>query len=901
MNSNLNILVYDSNKSSLQRIKKIIKQSAEKGDSILPVQNDDLLDHALTTRSNDILVFSFQSTKTLKENVLRKISELSGAHEVIVVYEESIKKSIIDFCRVVKVQCISHNEVSSALFRVMINILRDKRELNSNNNHLKTKLEEYQHGIYEIISNMKEPVIVIDSNGNIEYSNKMAENAFSTSEKELKGILLPLDISKKESQIKIKNEFINIESEVKISGIRCSEKKLYMVSFKNKTNNETLSKIENQEIFFQEILNALPYPMYLKDGDGVFRMCNDKYCDFIGKDMNNIIGSTIFELMPAEFSTKCTLSDNKILATNSDIKYRIDITKPKHSDKNILNHKTVFTFPESDETGIIGILIDITDHIQLQNKLKLNEEKFRALFQFSNDAIVIHSFDMKIIDVNQKAIEMFEYDYYELTHNSIDELDKLKLYSKHLSEAIENGFSRYDTTFITRFGKDKDVEVSICIIDYDKHLVHTNIRFITPRKTVEKADKFNDSLFDVLFATSDVAIFIENGDSVIVAANKAASEMFGYTEMELLQLKTSDLQPEHIKIQHKPISDEYSSKTKTTRTIGITKTRNLLDIEVKSTEVCIQESVMYVSTIRDVSDKAKLEGKIIENRKIETSWNLVKNIADNFSTPAQIIINNTSFIKDAFSDISENLKHIYFLLNKNNKSVNQKEIGQILESYNELDILELLKEIPEAINETTEEVERISTVINAVKEISLPDKDTYTYYNVNKLLENALLLAKSEYDCTVNITTILDDNIPFTIGFPNQINEVFLILFKETFTHLKNMDSTDSPYLKVTTSFKETYYDVEIEHSGTCSSQSVIEYMNQSFLLDYKEKMKNKFECSSFENFSNPFTSVSKIITINHKGNFSVDLNNANSTLYQITIPVKSSDNDAMIEKLREN
>ncbi len=901
MNSNLSILVYDTDKSSLQGLKKNIDLSAEKGDKILPVHSFEILEHSLNAANYDVLVLSFVSMEALQGNILRKASELCEIHEIIVIYKDQLQKRIEDFCRVIKVQCIPHEEFNIASFKIVLNLLRDKRELKHLNNSLQNKLSEYQHGIYEIISNMNEPVLVIDPQGKIEYSNKMAENLFRTGNKTLKGITIPLDITRSNSQINIRNDFININSQVTIAGINFSEKQSYLVTFEHENYKQSKHEEEAQHKYFQEILNSLPYPMYFKDQDGVFLKCNTKYCEFVGKDMDNIIGNTIYELMPSKFSTKCTLSDNKILATNSDMKFRVDFSGSHNTPMNIINHKAVFYLPETNQKGIVGVLIDGTEQVQLQNRLKHNEEKLRALFQFSNDAIIIHDFDLMIHDANQKASEIFDYDYYELTHNSIDELDKMKLYPKYLNEAVENGISRYETTFISRFGIEKQVEVSICVIDYEKQLVHSNIRILTPEKRDEEKDKFNDSLFDVLFATSDDAIFIENQDSLIVAANKAASDIFGYSQSELLQMKTTDLQPEHVKIQHKPLKEEHTSKTKTTRTIGITQKRNLLDIEIKSTEVCINKSIMFVSTIRDVSEKAELEGKIIENRNIETNWNMVKTIADNFSVPAQIIINNTGFIKDAFNDISENLKHIYSLLNKNIETVSKRDITKILESYNEYDVLELLNEIPYAIEETAEGVSRISSVINAVKEISLPDKGALTYYNVNKLLENALLLAKSEIECAARITTNLDDNIPFTIGFPNQINEVLLTIFRESLNHLAGLDSSEHTYMNITTAFAHTYFEVKVKHFGTNSSPDVINFMNQRFMSLYKDYSSDISKKRINEDYSNPFTSVSKIVTINHKGNFSVDLNDVNSTLYHITIPVKSSADDAMIEKQKED
>jgi len=51
-----------------------------------------------------------------------------------------------------------------------------------------------------------------------------------------------------------------------------------------------------------------------------------------------------------------------------------------------------------------------------------NEERYRQMFQFSPDSIIIHDLDMSIIDVNNAAIKEFGYQKEELLKKTIFEL-----------------------------------------------------------------------------------------------------------------------------------------------------------------------------------------------------------------------------------------------------------------------------------------------------------------------------------------------------------------------------------------------------------------------------------------------------------------------------------------------
>lgn len=124
----------------------------------------------------------------------------------------------------------------------------------------------------------------------------------------------------------------------------------------------------------------------------------------------------------------------------------------------------------------------------MKNLVQQSEERFRGLFEQSNDAIFIHDFKGDIFHVNKQACNLLGYTCNELCNMSIGELYP-KSFNPDFNIIKAKNNIRLETQLVKKDGSKIDIEVSASIIDQEKGIVQGSVRDITERKKAEEKIK----------------------------------------------------------------------------------------------------------------------------------------------------------------------------------------------------------------------------------------------------------------------------------------------------------------------------------------------------------------------------------------------------------------------------
>jgi len=141
-------------------------------------------------------------------------------------------------------------------------------------------------------------------------------------------------------------------------------------------------------------------------------------------------------------------------------------------------------------------------------RTKESEEKYRNLFQNSNDAIFIHDLSGQIVDVNQKLLDLFGYDRSEFSSFRILELvdpDEQGKYHGVLEKLISEGSATFEVDFKKKNGESFPAEVSSSTFAMaDAKFIQGIVRNISERKqTEEEFKKYRKHLEDFVAQRTD--------------------------------------------------------------------------------------------------------------------------------------------------------------------------------------------------------------------------------------------------------------------------------------------------------------------------------------------------------------------------------------------------------------
>ncbi len=189
------------------------------------------------------------------------------------------------------------------------------------------------------------------------------------------------------------------------------------------------------------------------------------------------------------------------------------------------------------------------------------------------------------------------------------------------------------------------------------------------------------------------------------------------------------------------------------------------------------EIIGAVLTFRDISQRRTLEGQLVQAQKLESIGQLAAGIAHEINTPTQFIGDNLRFLKEGFDELKPALAAFEQRVRHATASGDQAPTpGDMSRTPDSDDLAYLLEEVPRAIYQSLEGVERVATIVRSMKEFSHPGSDEMQTVDLNRAIESTLTVCRNEWKYVADVVTDFDPDLPLVTCLPGECNQVFLNL-----------------------------------------------------------------------------------------------------------------------------
>jgi len=217
------------------------------------------------------------------------------------------------------------------------------------------------------------------------------------------------------------------------------------------------------------------------------------------------------------------------------------------------------------------------------------------------------------------------------------------------------------------------------------------------------------------------------------------------------------------------------------------------------------------------AERKLLEGQLVQAQKLESIGQLAAGIAHEVNTPIQYIGDNCLFLKTSFADFTSLLEQHVELLNLAKATGLNRELVTRLETTQAaMDVEFLVQEIPKAIDQTLEGVERVSQIVIAMKEFSHPGSGEKALADLNHAIVNTLFICHNEVKHFASIVTDLDHSLPPVCCLIGEMNQVVLNLVVNAAHAMegKRVDG-EKGTIRISTRLDGAFVEIRVQDDGT--------------------------------------------------------------------------------------
>lgn len=278
----------------------------------------------------------------------------------------------------------------------------------------------------------------------------------------------------------------------------------------------------------------------------------------------------------------------------------------------------------------------------------------------------------------------------------------------------------------------------------------------------------------VLASISSILICVD-ADGIITTWNRAASAAFGLKTSEALGRRFTDCgicwNWEQIGAAIRECEDERRPvRLEDISCLTPEGKERFLGVTLNPISHHSDEPQGFLLLAADTTQRRILESQLATARKLESIGQLAAGVAHEINTPVQYIGDNLRFLQEGF----QARNGVLLAYQEAFKQLDLATQAALQQTEEDADASYFAEEIPNAIRQAVEGIDRVTHIVRAMKDFSHPGTTEKVPTDINRALESTLTVAHTEWKYVADLVTDFDSDLPLAFCLAAELNQVFL-------------------------------------------------------------------------------------------------------------------------------
>ena len=250
--------------------------------------------------------------------------------------------------------------------------------------------------------------------------------------------------------------------------------------------------LRESEAQYQTLVESLPLNVFRKDLNSRIVFANQKFCETIGRHLDDVVGKTDADLFPRQFADKYQRDDARVIAEGKTLE---DFEEHRRPDGELI-YVQVFKAPIRDAQGVIlgvqGMFWDVSKRKRAEKELQRSNARFRRLVESNIIGIIVVDLEGGINEANDAFLAMVGYSREDL-QSGVLRWDKITPQEfRHLDERAVNQLRTsgtcppWEKEYVRKDGGRVPVLLGVTLVEEASDVAICFVVDITQRKQAER-------------------------------------------------------------------------------------------------------------------------------------------------------------------------------------------------------------------------------------------------------------------------------------------------------------------------------------------------------------------------------------------------------------------------------